>query len=249
MRLAKDSVAPGRGEPDLRVRGRLRGLLPGHPAAGGREHRQRRRLRGRHRLPLGRLHVLRLHRRSRTPTASPRRGPGIRIVWHHKASDEDRTFTVRYRVAGLVKAYDDILDVYWKVWGDQWEDKLDHLEATFTDRLDRARADDPREAVGRLGPPADRRGRDLARAGARAASRSTTSTPTSSSRCASWSRGSPARTSAAPWSSRATGSRRSSTRRTPRPTTSTAPPRRRSGSSATTPRRSRWASASSACSA
>ena len=30
-------------------------------------------------------------------------GSGIRIVWHHKASDEDRTFTVRYRVAGLRK--------------------------------------------------------------------------------------------------------------------------------------------------
>ena len=60
-------------------------------------------------------------------------GNGIRIVWHHKASDESRTFTIRYRVIGAVIAYDDVLDLEWKVWGDQWEDKLDRLEATFTD--------------------------------------------------------------------------------------------------------------------
>ena len=36
---------------------------------------------------------------------------GVRIVWHHKASDEERTFDVSYRVVDAVVAYDDVLDV------------------------------------------------------------------------------------------------------------------------------------------
>ena len=144
-------------------------------------------------------------------------------------------------------AYDDILDIYWKVWGDQWEDKLDHLEATFTDASHPARV--------------RRRPRSLRASGA---------TPGSTEARPRWSRAArfsvddvhtgPVRRDAgrrAPRpragrqrrarSRRATGSRTSSTRRAPRPTTSTARPRRPSASSATTRPRSRWASGSSAC--
>ena len=54
-------------------------------------------------------------------------GDGARIVWHHGAADESRTFVVSYRVVDWVIAYDDVIDVNWKVWGDQWNFDLDHL--------------------------------------------------------------------------------------------------------------------------
>jgi uncharacterized membrane protein len=68
-------------------------------------------------------------------------GDGIRVVWHHGAGNEERTFTVSYRVIGGAVAYDDVIDVGWAVWGDQWDFDLDELRTTLTDpRLD---PDDP----------------------------------------------------------------------------------------------------------
>ncbi len=71
----------------------------------------------------------------------------IRIVWHHKAANQVRTFDVSYRVdssgvtepaengvyAGATVAYGDVIDVAYTVWGDQWEFGLDHLTASFSD--------------------------------------------------------------------------------------------------------------------
>jgi uncharacterized membrane protein len=51
-------------------------------------------------------------------------------VWHYRASDEQRTFTVRYRLSGLAVAYDDVVDLYWQVWGEEWQEPLGSLEAT-----------------------------------------------------------------------------------------------------------------------
>ncbi|MGZ5334762.1 MAG: DUF2207 family protein [Solirubrobacterales bacterium] len=59
-------------------------------------------------------------------------GGGIRIVWHHKASDETRTFTVSYRVEDALVAYSDVLDLEWQVWGDQWDFDLDSLTASLS---------------------------------------------------------------------------------------------------------------------
>ncbi|MEA3019263.1 MAG: hypothetical protein QOI47_787 [Actinomycetota bacterium] len=56
-------------------------------------------------------------------------GNGVRIVWHPVVSDEQRTFDVSYRVNKAVDAYDDVLDVNARVWGDQWDFTLDHLTA------------------------------------------------------------------------------------------------------------------------
>lgn len=58
-------------------------------------------------------------------------GNGVRIVWHPVASDEQRTFLVSYRVDKAVDAYDDVLDVNARVWGDQWDFSLDHLTANL----------------------------------------------------------------------------------------------------------------------
>ncbi len=54
---------------------------------------------------------------------------GFRVVWHYSASDEERTFEVGYDVEGAATAYDDVVDVPWAVWGDQWEFWLDDLNA------------------------------------------------------------------------------------------------------------------------
>jgi uncharacterized membrane protein len=58
-------------------------------------------------------------------------GYAYRIVWHYRASYEERTFTVRYRLNGLAVAHDDVVDVYWQVWGDEWQEPLGSLEATM----------------------------------------------------------------------------------------------------------------------
>src|SRR5215210_4506275 len=58
-------------------------------------------------------------------------GDAYRIVWHYRASYEERTFTLRYRLNGLAVAHDDVVDVYWQVWGDEWGEPLGSLEATL----------------------------------------------------------------------------------------------------------------------
>ena len=60
-----------------------------------------------------------------------KRGGIVRIVWHYEAFNEARTFTIRYRILGLAVAYDDVVDVNLKVWGDQWDQPLGHLLATL----------------------------------------------------------------------------------------------------------------------
>jgi uncharacterized membrane protein len=57
---------------------------------------------------------------------------GARVVWHYQASDEQRTYTISYRVVGGAVAYDDVIDVGWAVWGDEWDFDLDHLTASLT---------------------------------------------------------------------------------------------------------------------
>ncbi len=61
-------------------------------------------------------------------------GDGLRIVWHYRATDEQRATILSYRVRDAVVAYDDVLDIGWAVWGDQWDFDLDHLTASFTNR-------------------------------------------------------------------------------------------------------------------
>ena len=55
----------------------------------------------------------------------------VRIVWHYSALDEQRTFTITYRLRGLAVAYDDVVDVNMKVWGDEWKTSLGRLSAVM----------------------------------------------------------------------------------------------------------------------
>ena len=55
----------------------------------------------------------------------------FRIVWHYRATDEQRVTTISYRVIDAVVAYDDVLDIGWGVWGQEWDFDLERLTATF----------------------------------------------------------------------------------------------------------------------
>ncbi len=55
----------------------------------------------------------------------------VRVVWHYAAVSQARTFTIRYRLRGLVVAHDDVVDVNLQVWGDEWRTGLGQLRATL----------------------------------------------------------------------------------------------------------------------
>jgi uncharacterized membrane protein len=55
----------------------------------------------------------------------------VRVVWHYQALDEQRTFSITYRFRGLAVAYDDVVDVNMKVWGDEWRTSLGRLSAVM----------------------------------------------------------------------------------------------------------------------
>jgi hypothetical protein len=82
----------------------------------------------------------------------------VRIVWRYRAVSETRTFTVRYAMTGVAKAYDDVVDVDIDVWGDQWDVALGRIDAVLTGPAD------VRRAWGHSGHVASR----VASAGARA---------------------------------------------------------------------------------
>ncbi len=60
--------------------------------------------------------------------AGPYNG-GTRIVWRYAATDQQRTFTITYRMVGLVKVYGDTDELNLRVWGDQWTVGLGPLHA------------------------------------------------------------------------------------------------------------------------
>ena len=53
----------------------------------------------------------------------------VRVVWHYRAFNEQRVFTIRYRFRGLAVAYDDVVDVNLQVWGDEWPVAVRDLHA------------------------------------------------------------------------------------------------------------------------
>ncbi len=56
----------------------------------------------------------------------------LRVVWHYNALDENREFDLVYRVKGAANVRDDVVDVTWTVWGDQWDFWLDSLDASIS---------------------------------------------------------------------------------------------------------------------
>jgi uncharacterized membrane protein len=54
----------------------------------------------------------------------------LRIVWHYPPSSNSRTFQIKYDLKAAI-AYKDIVDINLKVWGDQWNFRLNSLEASI----------------------------------------------------------------------------------------------------------------------
>ena len=52
-----------------------------------------------------------------------------RIVWHHSSENEVRTFELVYRMSQVVTVYDDVADLQFQVWGDQWAVQADQVTA------------------------------------------------------------------------------------------------------------------------
>ena len=55
---------------------------------------------------------------------------GLRIVWHYRQDGGQRTFTLRYRLRGVVIAHRDAVEVAPQVWGSQWKSGLGMLTAS-----------------------------------------------------------------------------------------------------------------------
>jgi hypothetical protein len=55
---------------------------------------------------------------------------GLRIVWHYRQNGGERTFTLRYRLRGVVIAHEDAVEVAPQVWGNQWQVELGSLAAS-----------------------------------------------------------------------------------------------------------------------
>ena len=53
----------------------------------------------------------------------------VRVVWHHDSSNEQRTFKMVYQMTGVTLVYDDVVDVNFRVWGENWAVGLDRLNA------------------------------------------------------------------------------------------------------------------------
>lgn len=56
----------------------------------------------------------------------------VRVVWHYSAENEKDTFDLVYRVTGATNVRDDVVDVTWTVWGDQWDFWLGNLDSRFS---------------------------------------------------------------------------------------------------------------------
>jgi uncharacterized membrane protein YgcG len=56
----------------------------------------------------------------------------LRVVWHYQARDETRTFDLDYRVVNAANVRDDVVDVTWTIWGDQWDFWLHKLDADIS---------------------------------------------------------------------------------------------------------------------
>lgn len=54
-------------------------------------------------------------------------GSDTRVKWYYNASNEKRTFTIKYDLKNAVHAYKDVAELNWKVWGEGWDRPLQEL--------------------------------------------------------------------------------------------------------------------------
>lgn len=49
--------------------------------------------------------------------------------WYFSAKDEERTFTIKYKITGGIEAYSDLAQFYWKFVGTGWDKPVEEFEA------------------------------------------------------------------------------------------------------------------------
>ncbi len=59
-------------------------------------------------------------------------GDSVYIDWSFEATDEQRTFTIQYKITNVVQIHEDVAELYHVFVGDQWEIGVDHLEISLT---------------------------------------------------------------------------------------------------------------------
>ena len=133
----------------------------------------------RHGLHARRQHRARPRRTRPGRTATSRAATASASSGTSRRPASSRTFTISYRFRGLAVAYDDVVDVNLKVWGDEWAAPLGDLRATLTLPAP------PTARLQRLGPPGLGARRSRAHGRRRRRCTRSTSRPTSSSSCAS----------------------------------------------------------------
>jgi uncharacterized membrane protein len=59
-----------------------------------------------------------------------REGNRFRAKWFYSARDERRTFTIEYRISGVIISYPDVTELYWQAIGDGWDKPTAKAEVT-----------------------------------------------------------------------------------------------------------------------
>ena len=109
---------------EVGVLGRLLLRLSRHPAPRGRVTRERRRGRARRAFARGNATSLEPGQPARSASSDAATRCGSSGT---STRATDARFTVSYTLRGVAVAYDDVVDVNLKVWGDQWEQPLFRL--------------------------------------------------------------------------------------------------------------------------
>ena len=58
------------------------------------------------------------------------RGTSTRITWRYRAKDEQRTFTLSYRLTGQIQKFPDTAELYYKFVGEDWDRPIGNVTAT-----------------------------------------------------------------------------------------------------------------------
>ncbi len=53
------------------------------------------------------------------------------VKWFYNASNETKTYVIKYTLKNAIKSYDDVSELNWKLWGDGWELPLKEIFATI----------------------------------------------------------------------------------------------------------------------
>ena len=57
-------------------------------------------------------------------------GDTLHVEWYHRSENQDRTFTLKYKIVGGITSYNDTADLYYKFVGEGWEIPINNINIT-----------------------------------------------------------------------------------------------------------------------